>query len=506
MKKIVLVGVNAKYIHTNLAIRSLKKATQRDDVILCEVTINDQIHNITEKLLHFDADAYGFSCYIWNMEMIVKIGEVLKKSKPECYIFWGGPEVSYDSGLLLEKYTFVDYILAGEGEGVFLEFLEALEKGDSHSLECMGGSQRKTLSIVENLDDLRFPYSEHDIEVCKGKIIYYESMRGCPFKCSYCLSSTLKTVRFLPLARVFKEIDFFIDRGVKQVKFVDRTFNVNLKRTKTLIAYLIKRGGHTNFHFEISGDLLDDELIDLIGQAPKGLMQFEIGVQSTDENTLAAITRKTDLEKIRLNVCRLIKIGNCHVHMDLIAGLPYESYNVFKKSFNETIDIKPDMLQLGFLKLLKGTKIRDEKEEHGYAFTSFPPYEVISNQYISAKELVRLKNIETLLERYYNSGDFKLSLNYIFGEKLYGTPFDFFEKYADFWLAKGYYEVGKSKDQLYEILINYMRETVLESKVMLIIELIKFDYLNNGCRSLPAFFENNTLRKEEAFDFLKEMD
>lgn len=503
LKKVVLVGVNAKFIHTNLGIRSLKCGTDRENVVLCEVTINDQLSKITEKLIRLEGDCYGFSCYIWNMEMILKICEVLKKSKPECCIFLGGPEVSYDSNTLLKKYPNIDYILAGEGEIIFPQFLAAFDKDQKNILDSIGRKANGELAIVEHLDKLPFPYTEEDLEEHTKQIVYYESMRGCPFKCSYCLSSTLKNVRYLPLERVYTELDFFIDHGVKQVKFVDRTFNVDIKRTKALMSYLIKRGGNTNFHFEISGDLLDEELLELISQAPVGLMQFEIGIQSTDENTLASVTRKTDLQKIEHSIRTLIQMGNAHVHVDLIAGLPYETYAIFKKSFNETIALEPDMLQLGFLKLLKGTRIRLEAEKYGYVYTSFPPYEVIANNFISAGELLVLKDIEELLERYYNSDDFKMTIQFIFDREFYGTPFDFFESYSKYWHKHNYYEMGQSKDKIYSILQDYILETVQGADQKTLLELLKFDYLYHGNRSLPPFFKEHTLRKEKAFEFLK---
>lgn len=516
MSKCVLVGVNAKYVHTNLAIRALKAAAPDEDIALCEVTINDQINMVVGKLLREQADSYGFSCYIWNMEMISKISEVLKKSRPNCIVFWGGPEVSYDSSRLLEENPFVDYIISGEGEATFPEFIKALKTRDRtpllkmESVNWFGRSVSQTLTsgekvgIVQDLSALPFPYDDESIEAVSDRIIYYESMRGCPFQCSYCLSSTLQQVRFLPLERVFGELDFFIRHGVKQVKFVDRTFNVDIRRTKAIIAWLVEKKCSTNFHFEIAGDLLDDALLEIIEKAPEGLMQFEIGVQSTNDETLEAITRKTDLNKIREYVKRLIGFKNCHVHVDLIAGLPKETYAVFRKSFDETIAIEPDMLQLGFLKLLKGTKIRKEADKFYYRYASFPPYEVISNDFISSDELMRLKDIEDLVDRYYNSGAFYLSLKYIFEHQCWGTPFAFFEAFSGFWREKGFYEIGKSREQLYGILLSFMETGISPKDQEMLRELVKMDYLRQGYRSLPGFFENRTLEKAAAFELLKD--
>lgn len=516
MKKCVLVGVNAKYIHTNLAIRALKAAAPSQNITLCEVTINDHLGAIVKKLMAQNADCYGFSCYIWNMEMVIKVSEVLKKSRPQCVILWGGPEVSYDSQSLLSIHGFVDYIIMGEGEEIFPEFLDGLFKGDATCLSALKSlkgqahsvtgsvSIDNTIGVVEDMDTLAFAYDNETLEAIKGKIIYYESMRGCPYRCAYCLSSTLKKVRFLPLERVYRELDFFIANGVKQVKFVDRTFNVDLGRTKAIIEYLIKKGGSTNFHFEIAGDLLDSGLLAIIQKAPKGLMQFEIGVQSTYEKTLEAITRKTDLHKIKDNVKQLIGFGNCHVHLDLIAGLPMESYAIFKASFNETMAIRPHMLQLGFLKLLKGTKIRIEADQYHYRYTSFPPYEVIENAFISADDLMRLKDIEGLVDRYYNAGAFYLTLEYIFEAGPYPSPFDFFEDLSAHWKAKGYNETGKSKEDLYRILDEFMALCLGDQVKTTAKALLKLDYLCQGHRSLPDCFHNETITKEEAFEYLKE--
>ena len=511
MHRCILVGVNAKYVHTNLAIRYLQ-ATAPERLEICEVTINDRVENIVDKLLRLDADYYGFSCYIWNMDLIRRITQVLKKSLPEAVIFWGGPEVSYDPQGLLEDCPWVDYILCGEAETVFPEFLEALDSRNTEMLEnvpavCGRGFNDKSLAIVKDLSQLPFPYTEKMLKILSGKIIYYESMRGCPFNCSYCLSSTLKQVRYLPLDRVLSEIDFFIDAGVRQVKFVDRTFNVNLIRTKAIIRHLIEKGGQTNFHFEMAGDLIDEELLALIEQAPAGLMQFEIGIQSTWEPTLSAITRKTDFEKIKANVKQLVRFGNGHVHVDLIAGLPWEDYERFSQSFNDAFAIGADMLQLGFLKLLKGTRIRQEAETYGYRYADFPPYEVIANDFISAQELHRLKDIEELLDRYHNAGIFKATLKALLEGGFWPSPFAFFEDFSSFWRQRGLYDIGVSKDQLYQVFIDFLKER-LEAPGILndFIDLMKYDYLCGGQRSLPKCFMDRHPSKELCFELLKNED
>lgn len=513
MNTCILTGVNAKFVHTNLAIRYLKASAPDIPIKLCEVTINDHLSEIINRLLAFNGTYYGFSCYIWNIEMIQKISEILKKSRPDAIIFWGGPEVSYDCDQCLKECPYVDYILAGEAETIFPKFLEAIASDDVPRLEELEGvygqqlnNKDKHLAIIDDLSILPFPYKLTDFEPLTGKILYYESMRGCPFNCAYCLSSTLKSVRYLPLERVFGELDCFINQGVRQVKFVDRTFNVDQKRTLAILKYLLQKSREnkingTNFHFEIAGDLLNDELVDLIVEAPKGLLQFEIGVQSTNTQTLHAITRQTVLEKIYYYAHRLVQNGNCHIHLDLIAGLPYEDYVSFGQSFNNVMGLRPQMLQLGFLKMLKGTAIRWKSEDHGYQYASFPPYEVISNDYISANELLKLKHIEDLLDRYYNSGAFTLTLNFLWKSGSYPGPFQFFEDFADYWEQEGLFESGIARDTLYMVFKTWLEIQGMDNCFN---ECLKMDYLLQGKRSLPVFFEDTTPRREIIFEWLKD--
>jgi len=509
VKDLVLVAVNAKYIHTNLAVRSLKAQLPDYKVEIVELSINDSIHRIVEHLLATDGKLFGFSCYIWNMEVMLKITELLKKSKPEVQIILGGPEVSFDSQEMLSTIPWIDFIIAGEGEASLEKLLLSID--DETRLEQIPGLWfRTSLGSVEhgpqeislNLNALTFPYASENLLELKNKIIYYETMRGCPYRCSYCLSSGNHGVQTFALERVFKEIDFFISLGMKQVKLVDRTFNFDIKRAKAIFNHIINRGGNTNFHFEMTGDLLDDELISLLKKASPGLIQFEIGVQSTDSRTLQAIDRKTDLTRLEVNVKTILDSKNIHLHLDLIAGLPYETYAVFKTSFNRTIALKPDMLQLGFLKCLKGTRIRREGDLHHYTYTSFPPYEIISNAYISSVELYRLRNIEILVDRFFNSGGFSHSLDYLFRTSIFASPFDFFESFSDYWMDQGYFDLGKSREQLYEIFLDFLKPLPEDGLVQ---ELIKFDYLSQGTSHIPCFFEDTSPEKAWIFEFLKDV-
>ncbi|MBC3803251.1 DUF4080 domain-containing protein [Acetobacterium fimetarium] len=508
MKDLVLVGINSKYIHTNLAVRSLKAQLPEFDVQIVELSINDSLHRIVQHLLSSETKIYGFSCYIWNMELTLKLAEIIKKARPFSKILFGGPEVSYDSPALLKKHSFIDLIIQGEGE---LKLKKLLETGENESSlgqipglcfrSQIGGIMTIPDEKLISLDLLAFSYNRDALEMYGNRIIYYETMRGCPFSCSYCLSSTTHGMQMLSLERVLREMDCFIKAEVKQVKLVDRTFNCDIKRAKAIFRHLISRGGKTNFHFEMTGDLIDDEMIEILKEAPPGLIQFEIGVQSTETKTLAAIGRKISLTKTEANVRRLLAGKNIHIHLDLIAGLPFESYDIFKASFNRIIALAPDMLQLGFLKCLKGTRIRGEEAVHEYAYAQFPPYEIISSKYISSDELYRLRDIEMLVDRYYNSGYFKMTINYVMELDSFKTPFEFFEKFSDFWTVQGYFDVGKSRDQLFEILLMFLKPYDQTNRLT---EWIKFDFLSLGVTRLPEYLKDHTPDKEWIFEFLKE--
>jgi len=505
---LVLVGINSKYIHTNLAVRSLKAQLPEFEVVIVELSINDSLQRIAQHLLNVETSLYGFSCYIWNMELVLKLAEIVKKARPQSKILFGGPEVSFDAPELLNSHPFIDLIIQGEAELKLRQLIAAGEdEGRVHQIpglcfrsqtgEIKQTPDQKPLSM----NSLAFPYSSDDLKMSGNRIIYYETMRGCPFSCSYCLSSTIQGVQMLPLERVFREMDVFIAAGIKQVKLVDRTFNCDIKRAKAIFRYLIARGGQTNFHFEMTGDLIDDEMIEILKEAPSGLLQFEIGVQSTDPKALAAIGRKISLKETEENVRKLLANGNIHIHLDLIAGLPYESYDVFKVSFNRVMALHPDMLQLGFLKCLKGTRIRREENGHQYAYTQFPPYEIIANKYISSAELYRLRDIEVLVDRYYNSGCFGMSLAAALNQGPFQTPFEFFEKFSEFWTAQGYYDVGKSREQLFEILLRFLQNHGWTQHFR---ESVKFDMLCLGVMKLPDYLEDHGPDKEWVFEFLKE--
>jgi radical SAM superfamily enzyme YgiQ (UPF0313 family) len=487
-KNCLLIGVNAKYIHTNLAIRYLKAYCykQYQNIQLKEFSINDSLSNVLKEVYRYDTHIYAFSCYIWNIDMVLKLCSSLKKLNPNAAIILGGPEVSFDAEELMTAHQYIDYIIRGEGEETLLELLQLLN-GDRESHSDILGLTYRVMSLpisntdrplLHNLDIIPFPYE--NLEELNNKIIYYETSRGCPFSCQYCLSSILHGVRYFSMERIKQDIKLFIDLGIKQVKLVDRTFNCNKLHSLEIIKYVMQLGSKTNFHFEIGADLLDDEMIAVIAQAPKDMFQFEIGVQSTNHMALREISRAMNIDKVKQNVLSLQKANNCHLHLDLIAGLPYEDFNSFGKSFDEVQKLMPDMLQLGFLKLLKGSGVRDRAQEYGIEFNGFSPYEVLKTKWISYDEIIVLKEIEHILELYYNSGRFKKSLNYLFHNH-YSSFFQFYMDFAVYWRKNSLFAASQSTKELYNILYGFV-----ESKKLISIplnELIKLDWLlyyNNG--------------------------
>jgi len=529
-KKILLSAVNAKFIHSNLAIRYLKKYCEShiEGISIAEFTINDNINNILKKLYSLDADIYGFSCYIWNISLILDICSSLKKAKPEAVIILGGPEVSYDPVRVLTENTSISYIVIGEGEATLLDLLSCIADGEHNLSGVSGIAYREDADIVvthsrpliPTLDMIPFPYSS--FTGYENKIVYYETSRGCPFNCQYCLSSTIHGVRYLSMDRICQDIKSFVNAGVRQVKLVDRTFNCDINRSILVMEYIIKLNSSTNFHFEIAADLIDERFLETVKKAPVGMFQFEIGVQSTNPKTLSEIKRKTNFSKVALNVCKLIDFKNTHIHLDLIAGLPYEDMESFEKSFNDVYYLKADMLQLGFLKLLKGSGIRENRSMYGMEHHEFPPYEVIKTKWLSYKELLLLKDIENVLNQYYNSGRFRHTLEFL--HKITGTnPFEFYRSFSGYWNLKDYFSASKSMNDLYLILQNFISDLykdILSSlQFNLLNEYLKLDWLLYGrCGSMPASIKRydhslikeklheymkNNLKDTDGFDFLK---
>ena len=460
--KILLCAVNAKYIHSNLAVYSIRAnaGEYRDQIELGEYTINQYVEDILQDIYKKQPDLIAFSCYIWNIRHIRELVRELRKVMPNVPIWLGGPEASYDAKGLLENYPEVTGVLVGEGEESFYELckyydgkIENLSAVKGIVYRCEGEIIEKPFAFVQDLSSLKFAYE--DFEDFEHKIIYYESSRGCPFSCSYCLSSIDKSVRFRDLEIVKGELQTFIEAKVPQVKFVDRTFNCKASHAMEIWNYIYEHdNGVTNFHFEVAADLITEEELELFAKMRKGLIQLEIGVQSTNKETVCEIRRKMDFAKVAERVTRVKNLENIHQHLDLIAGLPNENYESFAKSFDDVFALRPEQLQLGFLKVLKGSYMYENRMAYGLVYRSEPPYEVLSTNWISYDEMIRLKGIEQIVELYYNSHQYDKTLEAVLeGET---SAFGFFESLADDYRAKGYHLVNHSRKEKYYILKDFL--------------------------------------------------
>lgn len=503
----LLVAVNAKYIHSNLGIYnlysySMQKGILPEELIYREFTINQNLENIIAGIYEEKPDLLGFSCYIWNIEIVKKVSREIRKILPECMIWFGGPEVSYDGRAVLAGSEWVDGILIGEGEESFYEVLCCYgDKGYDGDYEKIAGLvvRRGTEIIVTSvrervvLDEVVFPY--RDMQKLNNRIVYYETSRGCPYGCSYCLSSVEKKVYFRSIDLVKRELQFFLDQRVPQVKFVDRTFNCNHRHTMEIWQYIHEHdNGITNFHFELSADLLTEEEISLVQKFRPGLAQFEIGVQTTNRKTIETINRKMDLEGLRKKVMRIHKGRNIHQHLDLIVGLPYEDMQSFRKSFCDVYDMKPDQLQVGFLKVLKGSPLQKQTEEFGIVHQSVPPYEVLYTRWISYDEVREIKLVEEMVERYYNSMQFEASVGYLV--KQFPDAFSFYDALGKYYKEQGYFGLQQSRLQSYEILYEFSTEQGFLSE--LIKELLIFDlYVRENLKKEPDFLEDRKIDNEK---------
>lgn len=509
--KVLLVAVNAKYIHSNLAVYSIKAYAKKyiDHIVLKEFTINNSTEDILRGIYKEEADVVAFSCYIWNISIIAEIIEDMKKIKPDVKIWFGGPEVSYDLDSCFERYQELDGIMIGEGEQTFLEVMEYYIDQKRELGSVAGIAYRPTalintesantssitvtdIRLPLSLDIIPFPYE--DLEVFDHKIIYYESSRGCPFSCSYCLSSIERKVRKKSIDLVKKDIAYFLDNKIPQVKFVDRTFNCDKKHAMELWSFIKEKdNGITNFHFEISADLLSEEEIQLLSTLRPGQVQFEIGVQSTNKDTVKAIRRNMDFDRLAHNVLQIQKCNNVHLHLDLIAGLPYENYESFANSFNQVYELYPEQLQLGFLKVLKGALMEKESKEYGIITKSAPPYEVLKTKWLSYDEVLMLKGVCEMVEVYYNSGQFQYSMKYL--RHFFVTPFELYSALSEFYEKKGYDKIAHSRIRRFEILLEFYTESVLVTKNDVILEdkevfeeiLVLDAFLREDLKSRPKF-------------------
>jgi len=495
--KILLVGINAKFIHSCLAVYSLKEYAKEHYNVECEIaefTINHREELILSEIFRKKPDVIAFSSYIWNFELVKSLIKNLKKLLPQSKIVLGGPEVSFDGEEVLNE-TGADFVICGEGEESFAKLCLSLKNGE------------KVLGVIradKPVDMAKIPFAYKSFDDFENRILYYEAQRGCPFNCQYCLSSTDKGVRFKPLDKVKEELLIFLQNKVRQVKFVDRTFNANKDFALEIWKFLHKNdNGVTNFHFEMAADLITDEMIDFLKDIRPGLFQFEIGVQSTNEKTLQAIDRKSSFAMITEKVRKLKQNKNIHLHLDLIAGLPYEYYSSFKNSFNDVYSLNPDQFQLGFLKLLKGSGLRRDAVKYGIVARDNAPYEVLFTNVLTADDVLKLKGIEELVEIYYNSSRFKTSIRY--AVSLFETPFDFYEEFWGFYYDNKEHLRPHSKNEQYDVLYNFIcrYEKCDREKLRW---LIKFDlYSHEKAKKIPSYITEdfNAEYRELILDFYK---
>jgi radical SAM superfamily enzyme YgiQ (UPF0313 family) len=496
--KVVLTTLNAKYIHSSLSLKYLQAtcSSAYPDILIKEYTINNELLNILSDIFIEQPDVVGLACYIWNIDMTIKLAALLKKVLPKTIIVVGGPEVSYDTQDVMQRNSCVDYVVQGEGEEGFKALLDALTDKipvsniDGLTYRRNGEVVVGNPKIITELDTVPFPYCDQDMDKLKDKIIYYESARGCPFSCQYCLSSATSGVRFLSLARVYKDLEFFITHNVRQVKFVDRTFNARKEHYLPILRFLAKQSCRTNFHFEIAADILDDEVLECLKEVPVGRFQFEIGVQSTYEPTLDKISRHNNWPKIVENVTRIISYNNIHVHLDLIVGLPYESYARFGQSFNDVYQLQPHMLQIGFLKMLKGSGMRKAADQGNYVFLDEAPYEVLANDWLPYKDVRKLKILEEVFNQVYNTGRFTYTLPYLI--KLHGgDAFEFYHDLSTYWEERQYHLVAHSVKSLYKYLLDFCSLHYSE-ELDLYQEFLKIDVLMNEKEAIqPEFLSWN---------------
>ena len=508
--KILLAACNAKYIHSNLAVYDLQAyaAEYADHIVLKEYTINQQKDDIMRDIYLEHPDVVCVSCYIWNVSFVKELMADLTKILPDADFWAGGPEVSYDAEKFLTENPEFKGVMVGEGEETFRELAGYYVEKNPQDLKDMTGICYKDgEKIIHNgwrqiMDLSSIPFIYKDLSDFKNRIIYYESSRGCPFSCSYCLSSIDKKLRFRDTEMVKKELQFFIDNKVPQVKFVDRTFNCKHDHAMAIWKYINEHdNGVTNFHFEISADLLREEELQEISTMRPGLIQLEIGVQSTNPDTIKAIHRTMDFEKLKGIVDRIHSFGNIHQHLDLIAGLPYEDYDSFRHSFNDVYALKPQQLQLGFLKVLKGSHMMEMCQEYGIVYKTWEPYEVLSTKWLDYDHVLKLKTVENMVEVYYNSGQFQNTLEYL--EGFFPDAFSIYERLGNFYMEKGYGDVSHTRMRRYEILLEFL-EDVSEISMDQVKDQMVYDlYLRENLKSRPGFARDQKPFERQIWDFRK---
>ena len=478
--QVVLSAINSKYIHTGLGLRYVGEyaKAQGHEVTLIEETINTPILAVLEKIMAVPAQVYGFSVHIWNKQFVFKLIRMLRKLRPQAAIVIGGPEVAFDAEKIFAELPQADYIVQGEGELVFSELLEYLAGGGSvpQHIAYREGEQVNLnggITVIDDMSLLPFPYSDLERMLAEHKIVYYECTRGCPFNCAYCLSGISRSVRKRPLELVLRDLDRFIAAGVPLVKFVDRTYNLDEKYFLPMMEHLAQADTNATFHFEIKADILSEQVMDFLATVPKGRFQLEIGIQSTHQPTLKAINRQDNWEKLSDNVKRLLSFGNMHIHVDLIAGLPYEDLPTFAKSFDDVYGLGADMLQLGFLKVLPGTQMRRETEQHDLRYMDEPPYEILATKYMPYEDMLYLKHLDNILDQTANSGGFKYTLRALLRASGM-TAFAFYRKLTQWWVEAGFYPQTHNAKGVAAILKQFIEENYVEQQTELL-EILRFD-------------------------------
>ncbi|WP_124727046.1 B12-binding domain-containing radical SAM protein [Staphylospora marina] len=504
--KVVLSTLNAKYIHTSLALRYLKAFSGREfDMEIAEYTIKDPAMNIVSDLYGRAPDVVGFSCYIWNIEETVTVIDMLRKVKPDVKIVLGGPEVSYDTEYWMERLPQVDFIVVGEGEETFHHLLTEL-RGDGNFRSVFGLAWRKEGRTVINpprpkLDLNRIP-SPHrfaeDLPHLPNRVVYFETSRGCPFNCQFCLSSIEVGVRYFDIERTKEDLLYLIRNGARLIKFVDRTFNIRRDYAMEIFRFLIENHGGCVFQFEITADILRPEVVDFLAEhAPPGIFRFEIGVQSTNDPTNLAVKRRQNFEKLSRTVTRIRESGKIVQHLDLIAGLPLEDYETFKKTFNDVFALRPEELQLGFLKMLRGTGLRREADKWGYVFMERAPYEILGSDVLPFSDILRIKRVEDVLEKYWNAHRMDHTVEYLLKHE-FPSPFDFFQEFGDYWEERGWQRIGHQLEDLFSRLWEFLgRRGTGHSDIIL--GLMKYDfYLNHRHRPRKVWWEKKVDKERQS--------
>jgi anaerobic magnesium-protoporphyrin IX monomethyl ester cyclase len=507
---VLITTLNAKYIHTSLALRYLKAFCQEDfEVDLVEYTIKDPAMNVVSDLFQRKPDVIGFSCYIWNIEETIQIISMLKKVMPEVKIVLGGPEVSYDVEYWMNRLTDVDFIVVGEGEETFHHLLTEM-KGEQKYHFVYGIAYRKEDEVIVNpprpkLDLNRIPspfYFEEDIPHLGNRVTYFETSRGCPFSCQFCLSSIEVGVRYFDIERTKRDLLHLIESGAKLIKFVDRTFNIKREYAMEIFQFLIENHRGCVFQFEITADIMRPEVLDYLAEhAPPGIFRFEIGVQSTNDMTNDIVKRRQNFTKLARTVTKVKESGKIDQHLDLIAGLPEEDYMSFRKTFNDVFALRPEELQLGFLKMLRGTGMRISAEKYGYKYMDHAPYEILENRVLPFSDIVRIKRVEDVLEKYWNAHRMDITLLYLI-EREFASAFDFFQEFGDFWEKRGWSRIGHQLEDLFTRLHMFLRER--DTECLPVIEgLMKYDYFMNYKYKPRKVWWTHEVRKAEQSRLLK---